>query len=145
MPSVVLDFYEKPGCINNRKQRSILEGAGFQLRVHNLLTHPWQADELRAFFTELPLPQWFNPSAPRIKQERIKPFLLTETQALSAMLEDPLLIRRPLIQCGAIKGAGFDLNQWLPLLSAAPDVLPKVPEDIEQCPRSLKQPGSPPS
>lgn len=141
MKGVVLDFYEKPGCINNRKQKALLQAAGFELQVHNLLTTSWHADELRCFFGDLPLPQWFNPSAPRIKQEKIKPFLLTEAEALAEMVQDPLLIRRPLIAHGSRKQAGFDLNTWMPLLEGTEDCAPKVPDDIETCPRQSRDVG----
>jgi len=135
----VLEFFEKPGCINNRKQKDLLQAAGFDLKVQNLLTHGWQVDSLREYFGELPLPQWFNPSAPRIKSEKIKPFLLSEEQALAEMVLDPLLIRRPLIGYGAMKQAGFDLNYWLPLLEQSPVSVPDVPADIETCPRQVKE------
>lgn len=142
----LLEFYEKPGCINNRKQKDLLIAAGFDLEIHNLLSHPWAVDELRMFFRELPLPQWFNPSAPKIKQEKIKPFLLTEDEALEEMVADPLLIRRPLIAHLGKKQAGFDLNVWLPLLQmdnaiAAEVARAAVPADIELCPKLQQTDG----
>jgi len=133
-----LEFFEKPGCINNRKQKALLIAAGFTLNVHNLLTYPWQVGSLNTYFEGLPLPQWFNPSAPRIKQEHIKPFLLTEAQALEEMVKDPLLIRRPLIGFGDKRQAGFDLDTWLPLLQAAEREQITVPDDIEICPRQVR-------
>ena len=141
MKRVVLDFYEKPGCINNRKQKELLQAAGFELNVRNLLTQPWQSQELRKYFEGLPLPQWFNPSAPRIKQEKIKPFLLSEEEALTEMVADPLLIRRPLIAHGEQRQAGFDLNAWLPLLEQEPINVPDVPGDIETCPKQSRDLG----
>lgn len=138
----VLDFYEKPGCINNRKQKDLLQAAGFDLKVHNLLTHPWQVDSLKQYFAELPMPQWFNASAPRIKQEEIKPFELSEQEALYEMVKDPLLIRRPLIGFGDMKRAGFDLNLWLPLLDNPGNEVPDVPDNIEACPRQERDKGS---
>lgn len=141
MSRVVLEFYEKPGCINNRKQKELLQAAGFELNVHNLLKQPWQAETLRLYFDGLPLPQWFNASAPRIKQEKIKPFLLTEEEALAEMVDDPLLIRRPLIAYGDLKQAGFDLNTWLPLLEQSNVSAPEVPSDIETCPRQSRDVG----
>ncbi len=141
MKSVMLEFYEKPGCINNRKQKALLTAAGFELNVHNLLIQTWQVDELRAYFEGLPLPQWFNPSAPRIKQERIKPFLMSEQEALIEMVKDPLLIRRPLIAYHGRRAAGFDLNIWLPLLEGAETQVPKAPENIEVCPRQGRDAG----
>ncbi|WP_292258271.1 hypothetical protein [Marinospirillum sp.] len=34
---------------------------------------PWTVERLRLFFGDLPLLQWFNPAAPRIKQGEVVP------------------------------------------------------------------------
>jgi hypothetical protein len=39
-----IDFYEKPGCIGNARQKKLLQAAGHHLRVHNLLTELWSPD-----------------------------------------------------------------------------------------------------
>ncbi len=101
-------FYEKPGCINNTRQKKLLAAAGHQVVALNLLTEPWQPDRLRAFFGALAVRDWFNYSAPPIKYGEIEPDKLTEPQALALMLENPLLIRRPLMQAGDSLMAGFD-------------------------------------
>jgi len=43
-------FYEKPGCINNTRQKKLLAAAGHQVVALNLLTEAWQPDRLRPFF-----------------------------------------------------------------------------------------------
>ena len=48
-------FYEKPGCINNTRQKKLLAAAGHQVEVKNLLTEAWQAERLRAFFGDMPV------------------------------------------------------------------------------------------
>ncbi|MCF7966969.1 MAG: nitrogenase-associated protein [Methylobacter tundripaludum] len=129
-------FYEKPGCINNTRQKKLLAEAGHQVVAVDLLTEPWQADRLRAFFGELAVRDWFNVSAPAIKQGEIDPGKLTEQQALALMLENPLLIRRPLMQVGNSLMAGFDqqaVDSWIGLKAAESD------QDLESCPRPLAQ------
>jgi nitrogenase-associated protein len=103
-----IDFYEKPGCINNTKQRKMLEMYGHEVEVISLLTHSWTETSLRAFFGNMPVVEWFNPAAPRIKKGEVIPHAMSEQSALEAMIHDPLLIRRPLIEVGEIKIAGFD-------------------------------------
>ncbi len=127
-------FYEKPGCINNTKQKILLQGAGHDLQVHNLLTTPWTEERLRQFFGHRPVKDWFNPTAPRIKSGEIVPSKLDEETALKLMIVDPLLIRRPLIQVEDVCLVGFDLDyidSWIGL--KAKD---SVTEDLETCPRS---------
>lgn len=125
-------FYEKPGCINNTRQKKLLAAAGHQVVTLNLLTEPWQKDRLRAFFGELAMRDWFNYSAPPIKHGEIEPNSLSEQQALTLMLENPLLIRRPLMQVGDSMMAGFDqhaVENWIGLKEI------ESHPDLENCPR----------
>ena len=129
-------FYEKPGCINNTRQKKLLTAAGHQVVELNLLTEPWQKDRLRTFFGELAVRDWFNYSAPAIKNGEIEPDKLTEHQALALMLENPLLIRRPLMQVGDSLMAGFDqqaVDDWIGLEEIETTL------DMESCPRPLLQ------
>lgn len=130
MASIV--FYEKPGCITNRRQKKLLRAAGLELEVRDLLSEPWTRATLRPYFGELPVAAWFNRSAPAIKSGELVPETLTADQALAAMLANPLLIRRPLIRLGPLVMAGFDvprLNAWLP------DELnlPVPPDGLDSC------------
>ena len=131
-------FYEKPGCINNTRQKKLLAAAGHQVVAKNLLTEVWQPNRLRTFFGELAVRDWFNVSAPAIKYGEIEPDKLTEQEALVLMLENPLLIRRPLMQVGDSLMAGFDqqaVDNWLGLTEIG------ATSDLESCPRTLAQPS----
>lgn len=125
-------FFEKPGCINNSRQKNLLESAGHIVVARNLLTEPWSAEALRSFFGDMPVADWFNRSAPAIKAGRVTPEALDEAEALRLMLDDPLLIRRPLMQVGAERMTGFDseaVDEWIGLNE-------RPGREIEQCPRS---------
>ncbi|MGZ4977218.1 MAG: ArsC/Spx/MgsR family protein [Methylobacter sp.] len=127
-------FYEKPGCINNTRQKKLLVAAGHQVVELNLLTEAWQPDRLRGFFGKLAVRNWFNYSAPAIKHGEIEPENLTEQEALTLMVKNPLLIRRPLMQVGDELMAGFDqyaVDNWIGLKET------QSYQDIESCPRSL--------
>lgn len=129
-------FYEKPGCINNTRQKKLLAAAGHQVIARNLLTEAWQAERLRDFFGSLPVRDWFNYSAPAIKYGEVEPDKLSEQQALTLMLDNPLLIRRPLMQVGDGFMAGFDqqaIDSWIGLKEIETD------HDPESCPRTLAQ------
>jgi nitrogenase-associated protein len=105
---MVVHFYEKPGCINNTKQKLLLEEHGHTVLAHSLLTEPWTPETLRPFFGDTAVNEWFNPSAPRIKSGEIEPSDFDEDTAIEAMLEEPLLIRRPLIDAESELAVGFD-------------------------------------
>jgi len=126
-------FYEKPGCINNSKQKKLLLAAGHRLQCRNLLTEPWERQTLLPFFQGLPVSAWFNGSAPDIKSGLVDPASLTEDQALALMIENPLLIRRPLMRVWSDYRVGFDsaqVHQWIGL-----DVV-NHGEDLESCPQT---------
>lgn len=128
-------FYEKPGCINNTRQKELLTAAGHAVDARSLLTADWQVDELRRYFSGLPLTEWFNPSAPAIRNGDIAPAELDEEKALILMQQDPLLIRRPLMRAGNTRRAGFnfdDVDNWIGL---SPDT--EVHNaNLEACPRT---------
>ncbi len=104
-----VEFYEKPGCINNTKQKNILMDKGYELELFNILTEKWEKDDLLKFIAERPVHECFNMSAPSIKKGEvdIKTFT-THEAAAEAMMKDPYLIKRPLIKCGGRYGCGFD-------------------------------------
>jgi nitrogenase-associated protein len=123
-------FYEKPGCANNTRQKVLLAAAGHTVLAKSLLTEKWRAPHLRAFFGTLPVAEWFNPSAPRIKSGEVQPTALDESAALDLMLADPLLIRRPLMEVDGERRVGFDqdaVDRWLGLASKVPR------ENLEAC------------
>jgi len=102
-------FYEKPGCGGNAKQRALLEAAGHTLARHSLLDAPWTAESLLAFLQPLPVAQWFNRAAPRVKSGELVPEALSADAALALLLAEPLLIRRPLMQRpDGARMVGFD-------------------------------------
>jgi nitrogenase-associated protein len=91
-------FFEKPGCGGNARQRTALEATGHTLERRNLLTAHWTRPSLLAFLAPLPVPDWFNRAAPRIKSGEVVPETLAAEAALALLLVEPLLIRRPLMQ-----------------------------------------------
>ncbi|WP_108683060.1 ArsC/Spx/MgsR family protein [Methyloceanibacter sp. wino2] len=111
-------FYEKPGCGGNARQKALLKASGHELEVRDLLSEAWTPETLRPFFGTRPVSSWFNPSAPRIKSGEINPDMIGASKALAMMIEDPLLIRRPLIQVGTRRETGFEQDQvdiWIGL------------------------------
>ena len=128
---IVVIFYEKPGCISNTKQKHLLKKAGYQVQEKNLLTEPWTAARLLAFFNNLPVNAWFNQSAPAVKSGDVEPDILTAEQAIKYMLSEPLLIRRPLMEVGDRKIVGFDNDQVRTLLKNDSTQI----ENLEHCPK----------
>lgn len=111
-------FYTKIGCLTSLKQIALLQEAGHAVQVCDLLVHAWSAEELRSYFGDLPVQDWFNPNATRVKSGEIDPEAYTADEALAVMLQDHLLIRRPLMESGGSRRCGFDpavIHDWIGL------------------------------
>jgi nitrogenase-associated protein len=71
-------------------------------------------------------------TAPRVKSGEVNPEQVDAETALRLLVEDPLLIRRPLLRVGEDYRQGFDpgaIAAWIGLASP-------TQEDVETCPRS---------
>lgn len=128
-----LVFFEKPGCGGNARQRAALEAAGHTLERRNLLSTHWTPEGLLAFLAPLPVPDWFNRAAPRVKSGEVQPDLLDAEAALTLLLGEPLLIRRPLMQRAddGTRHVGFEtaaVDAWLGL-----GTNPASPRTLEGC------------
>jgi nitrogenase-associated protein len=124
-------FFEKPGCVSNARQRTLLAAHGHSLEVRDLLRERWTAEGLRPFFGTRPVADWFNPTAPRIKSGELDPATLDEATALALMVTDPILIRRPLLITPNGLCAGFERGPVLAALGI--DLAPE--EDLQSCSR----------
>jgi nitrogenase-associated protein len=131
-------FYEKPGCGNNTKQKVWLAASGHTVLAKNLLIEKWTAERLRAFFGDMPVAQWFNPAAPKIKSGEVDPASFDAQSALGLMLSEPLFIRRPLMDVDGMLRTGFDakaVDAWIGLNDSQPKEEPcPICHRSEPCP-----------
>ena len=134
-----LVFYEKPGCLSNARQKARLVAVGHCLEVRNLLAELWTAERLRPFFGSRPVADWFNPSSPRVRRGEVQPAALSEAEALTLMVADPLLIRRPLIETAGLCDCGFEPGPVLSALGVELD----AGEDLQSCSRGGVDPVCP--
>jgi nitrogenase-associated protein len=108
-----------------------LKQSGHKLDERNLLTEAWTAAKLLAYFNDLPVTAWFNQSDPSVKSGELKPDMLTAEQAIQCMLQNPLLIRRPLIEIKGQKIVGFNENDISKYLKNDAT----IENNLEACPR----------
>ena len=113
-----VEFWEKPGCAGNARQKAALAASGHIVIAHNLIAESWTNTTLLPFFAGKPVAEWFNRNAARIKSGEIRPDGLNEACASAILLADPLFIRRPLLRVGTQHASGFDgaqLAAWIGL------------------------------
>lgn len=130
-------FFEKPLCTGNARQKAILLSAGHRLIIENLLEFVFTQEELRSFFGALPIPQWFNALAPKVKSGEVDIHNMDEERALEVMLADPLLIRRPLMEVGSVRLVGFNIDELERIgvnCKASPRLNLLKGVDLEGCP-----------
>ncbi|MBM3162673.1 MAG: arsenate reductase family protein [Chlorobi bacterium] len=118
----IIQFFEKPGCRNNTRQKAMLELAGHSVETVNLLEHPWSEDELEDFLGTKPVTEWFNPAASSVKSGKTDPYTYGRKEVLREMARNPVLIKHPLMKIGNHRIQGFDmaLLRTLVGLSALP-------------------------
>ncbi|MEI7934409.1 MAG: ArsC/Spx/MgsR family protein [Chlorobiaceae bacterium] len=135
-------FYEKPGCKNNTRQKAMLELSGHNVEAVNLLEYSWSKEELEEYLGEKPVVECFNPAAPAIKSGELNPLRLTKEDAISIMIREPLLIKRPLMKIGNHYLQGFDTTELRNLISfdavdGAENVIKSFKmSDMDSCPHN---------
>lgn len=136
---VTVTFFEKAGCAGNARQKKLLAASGHEVLARDLRHKAWTNLALLEFFIGLPVAQWFNPAAPAIKSGEIVPGELDEPTALALMRDNPLLIRRPLLQVGEERRVGFDataIDAWIGLKHVPDENLETCRHGGEPCPTS---------
>ena len=132
-----LIFYEKQGCVTNGKQKKLLKRLGIDVSVVNIVEHCWAPSELELFFVDKPIGDCVNPSAPAIKDGKLKVSSISREELYAAMIDSPILIKRPLMRIDqngeALHLVGFDLKRLetiFPTLNWPKDL---SQGEIEQC------------
>lgn len=132
----VVTFYEKTGCSGNARQKRLLVESGHEVLARDLRHVAWSNAALLDFLAGVPVAQWFNRAAPAIKSGAIVPEDLDEPTALALLRDNPLLIRRPLLQVDDERKVGFDataVHAWIGLKNI-PD------ENLEACRHPASEP-----
>lgn len=127
-----IQFFEKPGCINGEKQKNILIEAGNILECVNILEHSWNREELALFIAVKDPTLIMNYTAPAIKKGEIIPANLSYDEAVTLMIENPLLIKRPLIRVDGMSVQGFTDERLTPYLASWDGT-----DDVITCPNLL--------
>lgn len=104
-------FFEKTGCKNNTKQKQILEYNGHEVVPIDIINYAWTKSELLDFFNEIEPKNWFNLNAPSITNGLVNPIDFDKDSAIEALLNEHILIKRPLLIIGNSKLVGFNIDE----------------------------------
>jgi arsenate reductase (glutaredoxin) len=89
-----------------------LEGRGFELVKHNLANDRPSRDLLSRLIDEYGLDAVMNGRSPAFKARNLGSRELAKDEAIDLMLEEPNLIRRPLVLAGGKAVFGFDPEEY---------------------------------
>lgn len=119
-------FYEKTGCSGNAKQKELLKSHNISFSVKSLLDTSWSKETLSEFFKGLEVIDIFNPFAPQIRDKEIDINTLSKDEAITLMIKNPILIKRPLLDINGVKVCGFDIEKINELLNTNIDTKKKL-------------------
>lgn len=112
-------FYEKPGCAGNAKQKKLLQNNNIEFITKSILDTPWEKRSLEEFFQNLPKEEIINKFAPQIKNNQLDISTISKDELINQMCQNPILIKRPLLEIGKEKLCGFDIDKINQLLHSS--------------------------
>ena len=101
-------FYQKSTCGQCRKAKEVLQHMGLNLDIRDLIREPLNRNELTDLIGSTDIREFLNPTNSLFKQRRMSSTPPTKSEAIRLMMEDPNLIRRPIIIKGKRKVFGFE-------------------------------------
>lgn len=100
-------------CSQCRDARKALEQKGFNLVTRDFFKKPFTESELRSLLkrSKLKPRDVFSYKSPSVKAMDLEPDLLTDDEMIRLMIQEPRLIRRPLILVNDDLLVGFDKHK----------------------------------
>jgi Spx/MgsR family transcriptional regulator len=89
-----------------------LEGKGVELVKHDLAKEPPSRELLEKLIDEDRLEDFLNKRSPAYKERNLGARKLTKKQAIDLMMEEPNLIRRPLVLAGRKAIFGYKPEEY---------------------------------
>jgi Spx/MgsR family transcriptional regulator len=101
-------FLQKPSCTTCRKARAYMENRGFALHFRNLDKERLSSEELEKLIGDRDHREFLNTRNELYRQKNMKQNPPTRAEAIRMMVDEPSLIRRPVIVAGGRIVLGFD-------------------------------------
>lgn len=103
-------LYTKAGCTSCIKARQFLLSQGVAFTERDIFKHPLDELELRAVIAKQPVEELFSFRSPSVKALGLDEKALAPDEMIKHMLEEPRLIRRPLLVAGGTVVVGFNAD-----------------------------------
>jgi Spx/MgsR family transcriptional regulator len=117
----MLTLYGIPNCETVKKARAWLEGRGHAYRFHDFKHDGLSEPLVRAWVAELGWEALINRKGTTWRKLPVEVREgLDETVAIRLMLENPAIIRRPVLDTGSARHPGFSEAHYLATLGECP-------------------------
>jgi nitrogenase-associated protein len=136
-------FFEKTGCKNNTKQKQILEYNGHDVEAIDIINYAWTENELLDFFKDIDPKDWFNLNAPAITNGSVNPTNFDKESALEALLNEHILIKRPLMIISETKLVGFNIDEINGIASINKNAHPSIPSMLDDISKGCPNKNNP--
>jgi len=112
-----LTIFHNPKCSKSRETLALLQGRGAQPRIVEYLKTPPTAAELEAIVQRLGIrPEQLVRKGEDIYKSKYAGKKLTDAEWIAAMVQDPILIERPIVVAGGRAAIGRPPERVLPLI-----------------------------
>ena len=109
-------FIQYPKCSTCQKAKKWLDGHQIKYTDRHIVEDNPTYDELKEWYGKsgLPLKKFFNTSGMLYKEMQLKDRLgtMSEVEQLRLLATNGMLVKRPIIACGATVLVGFKETEW---------------------------------
>ena len=114
---MTVTIYHNPKCSKSRETLALLRNRGVEPLIVEYLKSPPPAAQLKAIVDKLGIrPEQLVRKGEEVYKSKYAGKTLTEAQWIDAMVEDPILIERPIVIAGRRAAIGRPPESVLPLL-----------------------------
>jgi arsenate reductase len=115
---VSVTIYHNPRCSKSRATLQLLEARGIKPKIVEYLKTPPSAAEIKAILKKLGLKphDLMRKNEPRYAELRLKDLDLDEDALIALMVENPILIERPIVVAGGKAAIGRPPEKVLEIL-----------------------------
>jgi arsenate reductase len=97
---MAVTIYHNPRCNTSRKTLALLREKGVEPQIVEYLKTPYTAAQLKQLLAELKLPASKLLRKKEAAAAGIDPSKLSEEQLIAAMVDNPILVERPIVVSG---------------------------------------------
>lgn len=106
-----ITFYDKSTCGTCKKAKAFLSDREVSFNIVDIITQPPSREVLEATIDEADVKAFLNPRSAIYREQKLGQNIPTKAEAIDLMLEDPNLIKRPVIIKGTAITFGFDPDE----------------------------------